>query len=58
MQTRNAFTLIELIVVLVILIALSGVVLPLCTDNLSGAAATATDATLAEARDAMLQYWP
>ncbi len=57
MKTRNAFTLIELIVVLSILIALGGILLPLCADNLSSAASTVTQATLAETRDAVLQYW-
>lgn len=57
MNTRNAFTLIELIVVLTILVALSGIVLPICSENLSTANATATRSTLAEARNAMLQYW-
>lgn len=57
MKTRNAFTLIELIVVLSILIALSGVVLPLCSENLSSANETVTRSTLAEAHQAVLQYW-
>lgn len=57
MKTRNAFTLIELIVVLGILAALSGIVLPLCSENLSSASETATRSTLTEARNAMLQYW-
>lgn len=57
MKTRNAFTLIELIVVLGILAALSGIVLPLCSDTLANANETVTRATLAEARSAMLQYW-
>lgn len=57
MKTRTAFTLIELIIVLSILVALSGLVLPLCSDNLSVATQTATRSTLVEAREAMLQYW-
>jgi prepilin-type N-terminal cleavage/methylation domain-containing protein len=57
MKSRNAFTLVELTVVLSILVALSSIVLPLCSENLIGANETATRATLAEARKAMLQYW-
>lgn len=57
MKTRKAFTLIELLIVLSILAALSGVVLPLCSENLSTANETVTRSTLAEARAAMLQYW-
>ncbi len=57
MAYRNAMTLVELLVVLSILIALGGVLVPLCNDNLSSAAESATRATLAEAKDAMLSYW-
>ncbi len=57
MKSRNAFTLIELIVVLSILIALSGVLLPLCATGVTSAAETATRATLCETRAALLQYW-
>jgi prepilin-type N-terminal cleavage/methylation domain-containing protein len=57
MKTRTAFTLIELIIVLSILVALSGIVLPLCSENLTVAKETVTRSTLAEARQAMLQYW-
>ena len=57
MKTRKAFTLIELLVVLGILAALSGVVLPLCSENLTSANETVTRSTLAEGRTAMLQYW-
>ncbi len=57
MKTRNAFTLIELIVVLSILIALGGIMLPLYAEHFSSAASTVTQATLAEIRNAMLQYW-
>jgi len=57
MKTRTAFTLIELLVVLSILAALSGIVLPLCSESLNNANETVTRSTLAEARTAMLQYW-
>lgn len=57
MKSRNAFTLVELIVVLSILIALSGIVLPLCSQNLASANEAATRSTLAETRNAVLQYW-
>jgi hypothetical protein len=57
MATRNALTLAELVIVLCILVALSGLVVPLCSDNLSSAAESVTLASLAETRDASLQYW-
>jgi len=57
MKSRNAFTLVELIVVLSILIALSGILLPLCASGVTSAAETATRSTLCETRTALLQYW-
>ncbi len=57
MKSRKALTLIELIVVLSILVALGGVVLPLCSDSLAAANEAVTRATLVEAQNAMLRYW-
>ena len=57
MRTRTAFTLTELIIVLSILVALSGIVVPLCSENLAVAKETVTRSTLAQAREGMLQYW-
>lgn len=57
MKSRIAFTLAELIVVLSILIALGGLLLPLCANGVTTASETATRATLAESRTAILQYW-
>ena len=57
MVTRNALTLVELVVVLCILAALGGLVVPLCSDNIAIAAETVTSASLTEIRDAMLEYW-
>lgn len=55
--TRKAMTLAELVVVLLILAALGGILVPLCSGNMETAAANATRASLAAIRDAMLQYW-
>lgn len=55
--TRNALSLLELVVVLSILVALSSLVIPLCSGNLTTAAETTTRASLHEIRDAQLKYW-
>src|SRR5690348_6467093 len=57
MATRNALTLAELVVVLCLLVALSAVLVPLCSDSLVSAAESVTEASLVQARDATLQYW-
>lgn len=57
MKNRNALTLVELVVVLCILVALSGIAIPLCSDNLASAAESVTRASLAETRKATLEYW-
>ena len=57
MATRKALTLVELVIVLCILAALSSLVVPLCSDNVASAAETVTRASLTEVRDAMLKYW-
>lgn len=56
-MTRQALTLAELVVVLFILVALAGVAAPLCSGQMSTAAQSTTQATLASARDATEQYW-
>ncbi|MCC6511799.1 MAG: hypothetical protein IT423_22045 [Pirellulaceae bacterium] len=57
MATRNALTLAELVVVLFILAALGGLVIPLCSDQINIAAHSVTGSTLSETRDAISQYW-
>lgn len=57
MPARTAMTLAELVVVLFILAALGGVMVPMCTENMGSAADNVTRASLAEIRNAMLQYW-
>ncbi len=56
-MTRYALTLAELVVVLFILVALAGLAAPLCSGQMSMAAQSTTQATLAQARDALEQYW-
>lgn len=57
MFSRSAFTLLELISVLCILAALSGVVIPLCNNQIASASQTASRATLVEVEQAIKQYW-
>ncbi|MBX3422185.1 MAG: prepilin-type N-terminal cleavage/methylation domain-containing protein [Pirellulaceae bacterium] len=57
MNTRLALTLIELIVVLTVLAALASITIPLCSDQLSNAAQSATRATLVESARALQHYW-
>lgn len=54
---RPAFTLLELIIVLVVLAALAGIVIPLVTTTSDQARETATQASLAELRDVITQYY-
>lgn len=56
-MTRQALTLAELVVVLFILVALAGLAAPLCSGQMSSAAQSTTQASLANARDAVDQYW-
>lgn len=56
-KARKALTLVELIIVLGVLVAISGIVVPLCSSQLSSAAQTATRATLAQVQLAMQDYW-
>lgn len=57
MKTRLALTLLELIAVLCILIAISGIAIPVCSDQLTSARQTATRSNLIEIQRAMQQYW-
>ncbi|MFO0942144.1 MAG: type II secretion system protein [Pirellulales bacterium] len=57
MKTRNALTLIELIIVLCVMVALSGILIPICNNQLSSATETATRATLTEVQRALQDYW-
>jgi type II secretory pathway pseudopilin PulG len=57
MFSRSAFTLLELISVLCILVALSGLLIPLCADQINHASQTATRATLVGVEQAIIQYW-
>lgn len=56
-KTRLALTLLELIVVLSVVAALSSITIPLCNNQLISASETATRATLAESQRALQQYW-
>ena len=55
-KSRSGLTLLELIVVLVILVALAGVLVPLIGSSSDDARQTATRATLKNLRDAVLAY--
>ena len=57
MRSRNGLTLIELVVVLSILAAVSSLMVPLFTGTMQDAVDTATRRTLLIARDAMCRYW-
>ncbi len=56
-RRRSALTLLELIVVLFVLVLLAGIVVPLVSGTRSQAEDTATRQTLANVRDAVIQYW-
>jgi type II secretory pathway pseudopilin PulG len=55
--TRLALTLVELIVVLSVVVALSAITVPLCNNQLISASETATRTTLAQLQVALQQYW-
>ena len=57
MHARNAVTLAELVVVLAVLAALSGIAIPLYSGTVHDAYDKATQASLTEIRDAVNQYW-
>ena len=57
MRSRVALTLIELVVVLTVLAALSGLLVPLFTGTIHDAQQAATDRSIVEVRDALLDYW-
>ena len=54
---RNGLTLVELIVVLTILVALAGLVVPRLTSTTESARGRAARSSLVEVRDAVFQYW-
>lgn len=56
-DARSALTLIELVVVLTILVALAGLVVPQLVATSENARITATRSTLTAVRDAMMRYW-
>jgi len=57
MQRRAAFTLMELIVVLSILAALTGVLAPVFSSTISDAKEESSKRTLIAAREALMLYW-
>ena len=57
MHSRAAHTLVELAVVLSILAALSGLLVPLVTGTVHDSQQTATETSLVELRAAMSDYW-
>ncbi len=54
---RAALSLVELVVVLTILVALAGIVVPRLVSTSEGARITAARSSLVEVRDAVLLYW-
>lgn len=57
MKNHNGVTLVELIIVLSILAALSTLLIPLCGNQLQAAGTVATQATLVEVKQALQDYW-
>lgn len=57
MITRNALTLVELVVVLSVLAALSGLLLPLFSGTIQSANERTTTQSLVATRDALAEYW-
>ncbi len=57
MLARPAFTLVEMIVVLMILAAVSGVLAPLLSQSVHDANRVSTQTSLTAVRDAILKYW-
>jgi Tfp pilus assembly protein PilE len=55
--SRQALTLLELVIVLLILVALAGVVVPLVESTTEDARCTTTKATLITVREAVTQFW-
>jgi len=54
---RRGFSLLELVIVLLVLVALAAIVVPLVSGTRSEAERTTTEQTLANVRDAVIQYW-
>ena len=57
MRLRNALTLVELVVVLMVLAALAGLMMPLFAGTIQNANEVTTRQTLVEIRDAIAEYW-
>lgn len=57
MRSRTGLTLIELVVVLSVLAAISGLLAPLFTGTVQSANEVATERSLVQIRDALLDYW-
>ena len=57
MNRRTAFTLVELVVVLSILVAMAGIVTPLLSGTVDRANETVTARSLTVVRDALQEYW-
>ena len=57
MYTRKGFTFFELIITLAVLVAISGLLVPLCNEHYASATETATNATLHHVRLAVMDYW-
>ena len=56
-SNRRAVTLVELVVVMAILVALAGLVIPQFVSTTEDARGTAGRSSLVEVRDAVLQFW-
>ena len=57
MRSRAAYTLIELVVVLSVLAAVSGLLVPLFVGTIHDANRVATERSLVQIRDALVAYW-
>lgn len=57
MRSTTGLTLVELVVVLSVLAALSGLLIPLFTGTLQDANEVSTERSLVQIRDAAMQYW-
>lgn len=57
MRSTTGLTLLELIVVLSVLAAVAGLLIPLFTGTLQNANEVSTERSLVQVRDAVMQYW-
>jgi type II secretory pathway pseudopilin PulG len=56
-KARHALTLVELIVVLCVIAAISGIVIPVCSDQMASATRVTTLSTLSEVQQTLQSYW-